>query len=91
MFWAIEHLAQVRVPCLSEKLWGCVVLLEHLAQAESPILGDRASRSGESSSPQREIMEIRVFYLTRRPSEGLWFWAKGDLAQTRRTRPSENS
>jgi len=50
-----------------------VVLLGHLAQAESPTLGDRASRSGEWFSLKREIVQGFVFCLTRRLGEGFGF------------------
>jgi len=40
-------------------------LLESLAQAESFVLSDKASRLGEPSSPQQEIMVRWVFCLAR--------------------------
>ncbi|QCD86514.1 hypothetical protein DEO72_LG3g1037 [Vigna unguiculata] len=82
MFWATKHLAQVRVPRLSEKSWGCVVLLEHLAQAESPVLGDRLlHKRDEKDSPKREFVEWHCNELAqaREPSlskTGLVAWAK---------------
>jgi len=60
-----------------------VVLLEHLAQAESPVLGDRASRSGERSSLKREIVECRKFLLDSPPRRETL------LLGEERARPSE--
>ena len=50
-----------------------MVLLEHLAQIESSVLGDRASHSSERSSPKREIMECRVFLLDSPPRQEILF------------------
>ena len=43
-----------------------MVQLEHLAQEESPVLGDRVSRSIEGFSPKREVVKERVLCLSRR-------------------------
>jgi len=55
-------------------------------------LSDASARSGENSSPKRALEETNgVLCFNPRSGEGVMVWAKSDLAQARRSRPSESS
>jgi len=88
-----DILAQVSSSCLGKSSrslpWFCSSIS---LRRRALVLGEKSSRSGESASPKQELVgNPCVFCLNLSPDKGLLFWAKSDIAQTKRSRPSESS